>query len=77
MILLPIEQSRTINRHESPFKKDHAFMVVTHNMQLAARVSDPTAFFYPGEPVEFPETKRMFSNPAVRRTEEYISGRFG
>jgi phosphate transport system ATP-binding protein len=58
-------------------KQDYTFVIVTHNMQQAARVSDRTAFFYLGELVEFSETKRMFSNPAVKRTEEYITGRFG
>jgi phosphate transport system ATP-binding protein len=61
----------------SSLKHDYTFVVVTHNMQQAARVSDRTAFFYLGELVEFSETKRMFSNPKVRKTEEYISGRFG
>jgi phosphate transport system ATP-binding protein len=45
-------------------------------MQQAARVSDKTAFFYLGELIEFSETPRMFSNPRVRKTEEYITGRF-
>jgi phosphate transport system ATP-binding protein len=58
-------------------KSDYTFVIVTHNMQQAARVSDRTAFFYLGELVEFSETKRMFSNPRVRKTEEYITGRFG
>jgi phosphate transport system ATP-binding protein len=58
-------------------KHDYTFVVVTHNMQQAARVSDRTAFFYLGELVEFSNTKQMFSNPKVRKTEEYISGRFG
>jgi phosphate transport system ATP-binding protein len=58
-------------------KHDYTFVIVTHNMQQAARVSDRTAFFYMGELVEFSETKRMFSNPKVRKTEEYITGRFG
>jgi phosphate transport system ATP-binding protein len=58
-------------------KKDYTFVIVTHNMQQAARVSDRTAFFYMGEMVEFSDTKRIFSNPRVRKTEEYITGRFG
>jgi phosphate transport system ATP-binding protein len=58
-------------------KHDYTFIIVTHNMQQAARVSDKTAFFYMGELVEFSETKRMFSNPSVKKTEEYITGRFG
>ena len=46
-------------------------------MQQAARVSDRTAFFYIGELIEFSDTQRMFSNPRVKKTEEYITGRFG
>jgi phosphate transport system ATP-binding protein len=58
-------------------KHDYTFVIVTHNMQQAARVSDRTAFFYMGELIEFSDTKRIFSNPRVRKTEEYITGRFG
>ncbi len=58
-------------------KQDYTFVIVTHNMQQAARVSDRTAFFYMGELIEFSDTKRIFSNPRVRKTEEYITGRFG
>jgi phosphate transport system ATP-binding protein len=58
-------------------KADYTFIVVTHNMQQASRVSDKTAFFYLGEVVEFSDTLQMFSNPSVKKTEEYISGRFG
>jgi phosphate transport system ATP-binding protein len=58
-------------------KNDYTFVIVTHNMQQAARVSDRTAFFYMGELIEFSDTKRIFSNPRVRKTEEYITGRFG
>jgi len=50
---------------------------VTHNMQQAARVSDFTAFMYLGELVEFGETTRIFTNPNDRRTQDYITGRFG
>jgi phosphate transport system ATP-binding protein len=53
------------------------FIIVTHNMQQASRVSDKTAFFYLGELIEYSETGKMFTNPKVRKTEEYISGRFG
>ena len=53
------------------------FVIVTHNMQQAARVSDKTAFFYLGELIEFSDTSKMFSNPDVLKTEEYITGRFG
>lgn len=58
-------------------KNDYTFVIVTHNMQQAARVSDRTAFFFMGELIEFSDTKRIFSNPRVKKTEEYITGRFG
>lgn len=58
-------------------KKDYTFVVVTHNMQQASRVSDQTAFFFMGELIEFSETRRIFSNPKLKKTEDYISGRFG
>jgi phosphate transport system ATP-binding protein len=58
-------------------KHDYTFVIVTHNMQQASRVSDRTAFFYMGELVEFSDTRQMFSNPKIKKTEDYISGRFG
>jgi phosphate transport system ATP-binding protein len=58
-------------------KHQYTIIIVTHNMQQAARTSDFTAFFYLGELVEFNKTEIMFSNPAKRQTEDYISGRFG
>ena len=58
-------------------KKDYTIVIVTHNMQQAARVSDFTAFFYLGELVEFGPTKKIFTNPAQKRTEDYVTGRFG
>jgi phosphate transport system ATP-binding protein len=58
-------------------KQHYTIIIVTHNMQQAARTSDFTAFFYLGELIEFNKTKVMFSNPAKRQTEDYISGRFG
>jgi phosphate transport system ATP-binding protein len=58
-------------------KQQYTIIIVTHNMQQAARTSDFTAFFYLGELVEFNKTEVMFSNPAKRQTEDYISGRFG
>ncbi len=58
-------------------KEDYTFVIVTHNMQQAARVSDKTAFFYMGKLVEFSDTRQMFSNPRLKQTEDYISGRFG
>ena len=58
-------------------KRDYTIVIVTHNMQQAARVSDRTAFMYLGELVEFDETETIFTKPAMRQTEDYISGRFG
>ncbi|WP_076759235.1 phosphate ABC transporter ATP-binding protein PstB [Edaphobacillus lindanitolerans] len=58
-------------------REDYSIVIVTHNMQQAARISDRTAFFLSGEVVEFDETDKMFSNPEHKRTEDYISGRFG
>ena len=58
-------------------KKDYTVIVVTHNMQQAARVADMTAFFLLGEIIEFGKTQLMFSTPRDKRTEEYITGRFG
>jgi phosphate transport system ATP-binding protein len=57
-------------------KKNYTLIVVTHNMQQAARVSDKTAFFYVGEMVEYNDTKTMFTNPNDKRTQNYITGRF-
>ncbi|WP_225228698.1 phosphate ABC transporter ATP-binding protein PstB [Bacillus sp. PS06] len=58
-------------------KKDYSIIIVTHNMQQAARISDRTAFFLSGEVVEYADTNKMFSNPKDKRTEDYITGRFG
>ncbi len=58
-------------------KKDYTIVIVTHNMQQAARVSDYTGFFYMGELVEFDKTEVMFTRPKDKRTEDYITGRFG
>lgn len=58
-------------------KQDYTVVIVTHNMQQAARVSDFTAFLYMGELVEFGPTQRLFTNPSEERTESYITGRFG
>ena len=58
-------------------KDDYTIAIVTHNMQQAARVSDFTAFMYLGELIEFDETPRMFTAPSDRRTQDYITGRFG
>ena len=58
-------------------KKDYTIVIVTHNMQQAARISDDTAFFLNGVLVEYSETKDMFTAPKDKRTEDYITGRFG
>jgi phosphate transport system ATP-binding protein len=58
-------------------KKNFTIVIVTHNMQQAARVSNKTAFFYLGELIEFDETKKIFTNPQQKRTENYVTGRFG
>lgn len=58
-------------------KKDYSIIIVTHNMQQAARISDKTAFFLNGEVIEYDETDKIFSNPVDQRTEDYVSGRFG
>ena len=58
-------------------KTDYTLVIVTHNMQQAARVSDFTAFMYLGELVEFDITSKMFTSPSDRRTQDYITGRFG
>ena len=58
-------------------KQDYTIVMVTHNMQQAARISDKTAFFLLGEVIEYGDTEKMFSMPADKRTEDYITGRFG
>ncbi|MCI7039618.1 MAG: phosphate ABC transporter ATP-binding protein, partial [Mollicutes bacterium] len=58
-------------------KKEFTIVIVTHNMQQAARISDYTAFFMMGEIVEFNETTKLFKEPKEKKTEDYITGRFG
>ena len=58
-------------------KKEFTIVIVTHNMQQAARISDYTAFFYIGELIEYDTTNRIFTNPAKKQTEDYVTGRFG
>ncbi|MGI6020499.1 MAG: phosphate ABC transporter ATP-binding protein PstB [Lachnospiraceae bacterium] len=72
----PISTSKIEDLMES-LKKKYTVIVVTHNMQQAVRVSDDTAFFLLGEMIEFGETKNLFSYPKDKRTENYITGRFG
>lgn len=72
----PISTSK-IEELVGELKRDYTIIIVTHNMQQAARVSDTTAFFLLGEMIECAPTKTLFSMPADKRTEDYISGRFG
>lgn len=72
----PIATSKIEDLMES-LKDDYTIIIVTHSMQQAARVSDKTAFFLMGEVVEYGETNQIFMNPADKRTEDYITGRFG
>jgi phosphate transport system ATP-binding protein len=58
-------------------KRDYTIVIVTHNMQQAARISDYTAFFYLGELIEYGPTKKIFTNPSRKQTEDYVTGRFG
>jgi len=58
-------------------KKNYTIVIVTHNMQQAARVSDSTGFFYEGRLIEYGSTKQIFTNPTEKKTEDYITGRFG
>lgn len=72
----PISTAKVEELIES-LKDEYTIVIVTHNMQQAARVSDQTAFFLNGEVVEFSDTKIMFTTPIDKRTEDYITGRFG
>jgi phosphate transport system ATP-binding protein len=58
-------------------KKDYTIVIVTHNMQQAARISDRTAFLYLGELVEYGTTSKIFTSPSKKQTEDYVTGRFG
>ena len=72
----PISTSR-IEELAMELKKDYTIVMVTHNMQQAPRISDKTAFFLLGEVVEYGDTEQIFSMPKDKRTEDYITGRFG
>ncbi|MCI1930956.1 MAG: phosphate ABC transporter ATP-binding protein PstB [Clostridia bacterium] len=72
----PISTSK-IEDLADKLKKDYTIIMVTHNMQQAARISDKAAFFLLGEVIEYDETEKMFSMPKDKRTEDYITGRFG
>jgi phosphate transport system ATP-binding protein len=58
-------------------KKDFTIVIVTHNMQQAARISDRTAFFYLGKLIEYDATQKLFTAPSKKQTEDYVTGRFG
>ena len=58
-------------------KKNYTIIIVTHNMQQASRVSDYTAFFHMGHVLEFDKTKKIFTNPTIQATDDYVSGNFG
>ena len=72
----PISTSK-IEELAMELRKKYTIIIVTHNMQQAARIADKTAFFLLGELVEFDSTERIFSTPSDKRTEDYITGRFG
>ena len=72
----PISTSK-IEELATELKKDYTIIMVTHNMQQAARISDKTAFFLLGKMIEYGETEQIFSMPKDKRTEDYITGRFG
>ncbi|MFR2307615.1 MAG: phosphate ABC transporter ATP-binding protein [Streptococcus salivarius] len=69
----------TMQLEETMFelKEDYSIIIVTHNMQQAARASDYTAFFYLGDLIEYDETKKIFQDAALQSTSDYVSGRFG
>ncbi|TYP74159.1 phosphate ABC transporter ATP-binding protein PstB [Paenibacillus methanolicus] len=72
----PVSTSK-IEELIAELKKEYCIVIVTHNMQQAARVSDRTAFFYMGKLIETDDTDKMFTNPSEKETDDYISGRFG
>jgi phosphate transport system ATP-binding protein len=72
----PIATSKIEDLIET-LKKKYTIVLVTHNMQQAARVSDYTAFFYQGRIIEFGRTAQIFENPSKKQTEDYVTGRFG
>ncbi|MDD6799014.1 MAG: phosphate ABC transporter ATP-binding protein, partial [Firmicutes bacterium] len=72
----PISTSK-IEELTISLKEKYTIIIVTHNMQQAVRISDRTAFFLLGELIEYGETEKMFSQPSDKRTEDYITGRFG
>ena len=67
----------TIEELITELKKKFTVVIVTHNMQQAARIADMTAFFHLGDLIEYDETEKIFINPVEKKTEDYITGRFG
>ena len=72
----PISTAR-IEELAEELKKQYTIVIVTHNMQQAVRISDKTAFFLLGELIEYDDTEKLFSMPQNKKTEDYITGRFG
>ncbi|MGN0843944.1 MAG: phosphate ABC transporter ATP-binding protein, partial [Kiritimatiellia bacterium] len=72
----PISTSR-IEELAMGLKERYTIVIVTHNLQQAVRISDRTAFFLLGDLIEYGETEKMFAQPACKKTEDYITGRFG
>ena len=72
-----ILKTRIVAAYLKELKKEYTIVIVTHNMQQAARVSDKTGYFYLGELVEYGETRKIFTNPEKESTQNYITGRFG
>ena len=73
----PISTAKIEEELIEGLKKDYTIIIVTHNMQQAARISDETAFFYIGNLIEYNKTEKIFTKPEVKQTEDYITGRFG
>jgi len=84
-ILLMDEPASALDPHSTTriedliaqLRRNYTIVIVTHNMQQAARVSDFTAFFYEGKLIEFGPTEKIFTKPNLKRTEDYVTGRFG
>ncbi len=72
----PISTS-TVEDTLMALKEQYTIIIVTHNMQQAARISDYTAFFYSGQAIEYDETRKIFTRPKIQATEDYVSGHFG
>ena len=70
-------ERQKLEKQRDELREQFTIAIVTHSMQQAARVSDYTAFMYLGELIEFGETDQVFTNPRIKRTEDYITGRYG